>query len=83
MRTLEIKTILQIQKPTHEVFEAIVDPEKMSNYFISKGSGRMETGKTLHWEFPEFEGSYPVRVAEIKQDRYLLLGGYGGQGTAG
>ncbi len=38
----EIKTKIQIQKPAAEVFEAIVDPEKMSNYFISKGSGRME-----------------------------------------
>lgn len=80
MRTLEIKTTLQIQKPTHEVFEAIVDPEKMSNYFISKGSGRMETGKTLQWEFPEFEGSFPVRVGEIKQDRYLSFYWEGDEG---
>ena len=34
-KTLEIKTAIQIQKPVKEVFEAIVDPVKMSNYFIS------------------------------------------------
>lgn len=45
--TLEIKAAIQIQKPLHEVFEAIVDPEKMSNYFISKASGRMEEGKQI------------------------------------
>lgn len=35
--TLEIKAALQISKPVNKVFEAIVDPEKMTNYFISKG----------------------------------------------
>ena len=50
--TLEIKTGLVIQKPVHEVFEAIVDPLKMSVYFISKSSGRLEEGKKLIWKFP-------------------------------
>ena len=45
--TLEINTALQIAKPVHEVFEAIVDPAKMSNYFISKSTGRMEEGETI------------------------------------
>ena len=40
--TLEIKAAIQIQKQPHEVFEAIVDPAKMSNYFIREGSGKME-----------------------------------------
>ena len=39
---LEINVALQIQKPIETVFEAIINPEKMSNYFISKGSGIME-----------------------------------------
>ena len=58
---LEVKAALQILKPVEEVFEAIIDPIKMSNYFISKSDGRMEEGKTVNWEFPEFEGSWPVR----------------------
>jgi len=32
---LEIKTALQILKPVDEVFKAIVDPDMMSNFFIS------------------------------------------------
>jgi uncharacterized protein YndB with AHSA1/START domain len=39
-QSLEIKTAIQILKPVSEVFEAIVDPIMMSNYFISKSSGR-------------------------------------------
>ena len=69
--TLEIKAIIQIQKPPHEVFEAIVDPEKMSNYFISHGSGRMEDGKQVMWRFPEFDMEFPVRIAKTEADKYI------------
>lgn len=69
--TLEIKAALQIQKPVHEVFEAIVDPEKMSNYFISKGSGRMEEGKEIMWRFPEFDFEFPIKVEKIETDKYI------------
>ncbi|MEZ4998490.1 MAG: hypothetical protein R2758_13850 [Bacteroidales bacterium] len=45
-RTLEIETAIQVLKTPHEVFEAIVDfPAMMSNYFISRGSGRLDEGK--------------------------------------
>lgn len=65
MEKLEIKVGIQIQKPIDQVFEAIVNPAEMTQYFISKGSGRMETGKDLQWEFPEFDGAYTVRVKEV------------------
>ena len=45
-KALQVITQLPMAKPAREVFEAIVDPEKMSHYFISSGSGRMESGKT-------------------------------------
>ena len=68
---LEIKTAIQILKPVNEVFEAIIDPSKMSNYFISKSSGRMEEGRQLKWQFPEFEMEFPIRVGKIEKDRYI------------
>jgi uncharacterized protein YndB with AHSA1/START domain len=71
MDRLEIKTALQVMKPVHEVFEAIVDPAKMSQYFISKSSGRMEEGKILFWRFPEFDMEFPVRVGKLIKDSYI------------
>ena len=70
-QTLEIKTALQISKPVNEVFEAIVDPTKMSNYFISKGSGRMEEDKQITCQFPEFDMDFPVRVSKIERNKYI------------
>lgn len=70
-QTLEIKTSIQIQKPIHEVFDAIVDPAKMSNYFIANSSGRMETDGKLIWRFPEFDMDVPVRVAKVIKDEFI------------
>ncbi len=70
-QTLEIKTGIQIQKPLNEVFEAIVDPIKMSNYFISYGSARMEAGAELIWRFPEFDMDVPVRVGNVRENEYI------------
>lgn len=68
---LEIKAAMQIQKPISDVFEAIVSPEKMSNYFISQSTGRMEEGKNLVWKFPEFDFDCPIRVGRIEKDKYV------------
>ncbi len=70
-RTLEIETAIGILKTPHEVFEAIVDPARMSNYFISQGSGRLEEGKVIMWRFPEFDFEFPVKVARIEKDSFV------------
>lgn len=68
---LTAKASLQIQKPIHEVFEAIADPDKISKYFISKSSGRMESGKHVTWEFGDFPGEFPVQVLEAQPDQFV------------
>ena len=71
MDKLKINCALQISRPVKEVFEAIIDPEKMANYFIEKGSGRMAEGKELEWKFPEFEEKAMVMVIELTPDEYV------------
>jgi uncharacterized protein YndB with AHSA1/START domain len=70
-KKLEIKVALQILKPVSTVFEAIIDPAEMSNYFISEGSGMMVEGETLTWKFSELDMEFPVYVKKIEQDRYI------------
>ena len=68
---LEIKCAMQIQKPIHEVFEAIVNPKKMSNYFIASSTGIMEEEKNLIWKFPEFDIECPVKVGKVENNKYV------------
>jgi len=70
-QSLEIKVALKISKPLNDVFEAIVDPAKMSHYFLAKSSGRMEEGKKIIWQFPEMDIDFPVRVGKIEKDKYV------------
>lgn len=60
------KASIQIQKPIEEVFEGIVNPSKMKNYFISESSGRLESGKEVIWKFPEFPDKFPVKVSKVE-----------------
>ncbi|MEQ8625527.1 MAG: SRPBCC domain-containing protein [Vicingaceae bacterium] len=62
---------IQIQKSIEEVFEGIVNPEKMTNYFISESSGRLESGKDLIWKFPEFPDEFPITKVKIDAKRSI------------
>lgn len=57
---LIIKAAIQIQQPVETVFEAIVNPEKMTRYFIAKSTGPLEEGKEIQWQWPEFPGQSSV-----------------------
>lgn len=61
---LEITAKIQISKPASVVYKAIIQPDQMSNYFIEKSTGVMESGKTVKWKWPEFDV-----VADIEVDR--------------
>ena len=62
---------LQIQKPIQDVFEGIVNPEKMTKYFVSESSGRMESGTEVIWKFPEFPNKYTVKKIKIETNRSI------------
>ena len=73
MEKLEIKAVIQIAKPVHEVYEAIIDPQKMSNYFIAGGSDIMSAGKTITWKFPEFDDQFDIKVLAVKEDEAVTF----------
>ena len=68
-----IKTKVQmgILKPAHEVFEAIVDPDKMNKYFITTSTGRMESGKILTWSWKDYDVSHEVKVQNVEKDKLI------------
>jgi len=67
------KASIQIQKPTEVVFDGIVNPEKMSKYFISESSGPLETGKEVSWKFPEFPVQCTVKDIKLISNRSVCF----------
>lgn len=69
---LEIKAGIQVVKPVEEVFDAIVNNDKMKNYFISKASGPLKNeGKIITWYFPEAADGFPVRTGKVEPYSYI------------
>lgn len=62
----------RILRPVNQVFAAVVDPDKMSQYFISKGSGRLEAGKDVIWEFADVGTSVKIHVLEVIADKLIV-----------
>ncbi|MDJ1159883.1 SRPBCC family protein [Chelatococcus sp. SYSU_G07232] len=73
----------RIAKPVSEVFEAVVDPDRLSQYFTTGGAkGRLETGAVVTRDFHDFPGAFPVHVVEVEKDRRIVLQWDAGEGAA-
>jgi uncharacterized protein YndB with AHSA1/START domain len=64
---------LKIRKPVAEVFEAVVDPKKLSGYFTRTASGRLAPGQTVMWSFVEFPEEFPVKCKEVKTNERIVF----------
>lgn len=67
----KVITRIQIQKPASEVYEAIVNPDHMTLYFISESTGRLEEGSSPEWKFSEFDMRFSVNGKRMEKDRYI------------
>jgi uncharacterized protein YndB with AHSA1/START domain len=65
----EVNVRDRILKAVNEVFDAFIDPEKMSRYFIAGASDPMKAGTTVEWEFADLDVKVSVDVPEIEQNR--------------
>ena len=64
----------RIAKPVEEVFEAVVSPDRLSQYFTTGGArGRLETGAEVTWDFHDFPGAFPVLVQEVVPNTRIVL----------
>jgi uncharacterized protein YndB with AHSA1/START domain len=64
---------LKIRKPPAEVFAAVVDPEKLSGYFLQSASGPLEAGATVMWKFAEVPVAFPVVVQEVVKNERIVF----------
>ena len=68
-----VKVEDRIARPVADVFEAIVDPAKMAQYFISTGSGRIEKGAQLTWEWRDVGAKLDVQVVQLEPNEKIAF----------
>ena len=66
-------TGMLIHRPVSEVFEAFVDPAITANFWFTQGSGRLEPGATVQWDWEMYDVSIHVNVKEIDPNRRILI----------
>ena len=68
------KVWMIVNRPVHEVFEAVADPKELSSYFTTGGaSARLEAGKTVTWDFHDYPGAFPVHVKDVVPDERIMF----------
>jgi uncharacterized protein YndB with AHSA1/START domain len=67
------KAEMLICKPVAEVFEAFVNPAITAKFWFSKGSGRLEAGKQVTWDWEMYGFSVPVNVKVVETNLRILV----------
>jgi uncharacterized protein YndB with AHSA1/START domain len=62
-----------IRKPAAQVFEALADPAITSRFWFSKGSGRLEAGRQVRWDWEMYGASAAVDVKAVEENRRILI----------
>src|SRR5262250_2067278 len=64
---------MRIRRPVKQVFEAFIDPAITKNFWFTKGSGRLEPGKAITWEWEMYNVSTKVLVKDIVDDDRIVI----------
>lgn len=67
------KAQMLIRKPAAQVFEAFIDPAITSRFWFSKGSGRLEPGKHVRWDWEMYGAGTEADVKAVEENRRILI----------
>lgn len=71
--SFEVRVESRIERAPADVFAAIVDPAKMSQYFISRGSAPLAPHTRVDWEWADVGAKVTIEVTEIEPDRKVAF----------
>ncbi|WP_394834275.1 SRPBCC family protein [Pendulispora rubella] len=76
---LAARAEMLIRSPVAKVFEAFVDPAITSKIWFSHGSGKLEAGKTVQWDWQWYDFSSTAKVKVIEPNERIVVewSGYG------
>jgi len=67
------KTGMLIRRPVSDVYEAMVNPDITRSFWFTKGSGRLEIGKRVQWDWEMYDVSIPVTATVIEPNRRIAI----------
>lgn len=76
------KASMLIRKPAAEVFEAFIEPDITSQFWYSRGSGRLDTRKPVTWYWDDYDMSSEITPHAIIKDKLIFFTWPGPDGLA-
>jgi uncharacterized protein YndB with AHSA1/START domain len=74
---MELKFTVQtkINKPIEEIFDAIVNPNKITGYFCNKSDGPLVEGQTVNWSWSSkpIDHTADVKVKQIIPNSKIII----------
>ncbi|MGO4773783.1 SRPBCC domain-containing protein [Flavobacterium sp. W22_SRS_FK3] len=67
------KAEMLIRKPVSEVFEAFVNPVITSKFWFTKGSHKLEEGKSTEWTWEMYGFSLTVLTKVIEENKRIVI----------
>lgn len=71
--TIHAKAQLRINKPINDVFNAIVDPTKLCQYFTSTASASMVEGTSVTWIWEDFDAEFLIDVQKVEPNKQIVF----------
>lgn len=72
-RAPAVTTGILIRRPAHQVYEAFADPAVTTRFWFTRGSGRLESGARVRWDWEMFDLHTIVTVKRAEADRRILF----------
>jgi uncharacterized protein YndB with AHSA1/START domain len=62
-----------IRRPVEEVYEAFIDPAITSKFWFTHGSGRLDAGREIRWEWRMYDVSTTVKVKDLVRNEEIVI----------
>lgn len=72
---MELKFSVQtrISKPLAEVFDAVINPKKITGYFCDKADAPLVEGQSVHWTWSTYGVTHLVQVKQIIPNSKIVI----------
>src|SRR5262245_27834948 len=67
------RTGMLIRKPVARVFAALVDPAITTKFWFTNGSGRLEAGKQVQWQWEMYGISISVTAKAVEPHKRIVI----------
>jgi uncharacterized protein YndB with AHSA1/START domain len=67
------KAEMLIRSPVAKVFEAFADPAITCKFWFSRGSGRLDAGKSVCWDWEMYGFSAEAKVKALESNKRILV----------